>query len=156
MPSKTPPALSDYKNKYPKCDFSAVNNAIKLCGKNLPDGQVLFHAGVWPGAQKVITNRPLSTTFCPQVALRNAEHKGKAFDVGRLDLFVLRACASTPKAFAYKRKGAKLGHENEVLIAAEATLVLRCEHLVRADYTVAKFGQPAKQVPIYVLEVDLS
>ena len=156
MPSATPPGLKNYKSSYPAHDATLVNGEINAHGAFLSPGQVLFHAGVWPGANPVVTDRPLSTSFCPQVALRNAEHKGKAYDANRIDLFVLRVAASVTKAFAYKRKGLGLGHENEVLFAAGATLSMNSPVLVRPDHVVGKAYCSPKRVPLYVLEVELS
>lgn len=156
MPSSTPKPLKDYKSKYPQYDGASVDFEIHTHGAHLSPGQVLFHAGAWPGGVSFVSDRPLSTSFCPQVALRNAEHKGKAYDAGRLDIFVVRVATSAALAFVYKRKGASLGHENEVLFASGVTLTLISEHLVRPDYPVGKAFSPAKHVPLYVLDVILS
>lgn len=159
MPSATPPGLKKYKSSYPSYDPVQVQNEINAHGILLPVGQELFHAGVWPGGTSLVTDRPLSTSFCPQVALRNADHKGKAYDAGRIDLFVVRVADSSTKAFVYKRKGLDLGHENEVVFAAGATLKLISETLIRDDYSAGKVLEFArldtKHVPIYVLEIDL-
>lgn len=159
MPSATPPGLKDYKSRYPFYDPAQVQDEINAHGVVLPVGQELFHAGGWPGGASLVTDRPLSTSFCPQVALRNADHKGKAYDEGRIDLFVVRVAASSTKAFVYKRRGLSLGHENEVVFAAGATLKLISETLIRDDYSAGKVGEHArlvtKNVPVYVLEIDL-
>lgn len=156
MPSSTPPGLKNYKSSYPAYDAAQVNSEIDTHGAFLSPGQVLFHAGVWPDRNLLVTDRPLSTSFCPQVALRNAEHKGKAYDANRIDLIVLRVAASATKAFAYKRKGLRLGHENEVLFAAGASLSLISQTLVRPDHPVGKAHCSEKRVPLYVLEIELS
>lgn len=156
MPNSTPRPLKDYKTKYPQYDGASVDCEIQMHGAHLSPGQVLFHAGTWPGGESFISDRPLSTSFCPQVALRNAEYKGKAYDAGRLDIFVVRVATPAAKAFVYKRKGASLGHENEVLFASGGTLTLISEHLVRPDYPVGKALSPEKHVPLYVLDVTLS
>jgi len=155
MPSSTPIELSKYKKQYPHCNFDQVSDEINSVGLPISPGQFLFHAGIWPGGQFLSTDRPLSTSFCPQVALRNAEHKGKAYDANRIDLFVVRATASSTKAFAYKRKRIHLGHENEVVFASGANLRLNRSTLIRNNYSVWKSNSPQKQVPIYVLEIDL-
>lgn len=156
MPSKTPSELSYYQKKYPNYDFDRVNIEINMNGAILPEGQFLFHGGIWPNVEDVVTDRPLSTTFCPQVALRNAEHKGKAYEENQIDLIVLRVQNPRSKAFVYRRKGTNLGHENEVLFATGAKLRLRSKTLIRSDYLVVKWQHPDKHVPIYVLEVDIS
>jgi len=92
MPSKTPDELSRYKKCYPHCNFEQVSVEIEMAGHVLSEGQYLFHAGLWPtSGNHFLTNRPLSSSFCPQVALRNADHKGKGYDAGQIDLFVLMA-----------------------------------------------------------------
>lgn len=156
MPSATPAALSRYQQHYPNCDLDAVSREIDGIGRLLSDGQHLFHGGLWSGADATTTTRPFSTSFCPQVALRNAEHRGKAYDDGRIDLMVLTVAQPKTKAFAYRRKGTNLGHENEVLFSAGASLRLKSQTPIRSDYLVAKYGHPDKTIPIYVLAVDIS
>lgn len=156
MPSKTPDELSRYQKSYPRCNFDQVSEEIEAIGHVLSEGQYLFHAGLWPGGDHLVTDRPLSTTFCPQVALRNADHKGKGYDAGRIDLFVLKATNPKTKVFAYKRKGTNLGHENEVLFAADAELSLRSTVVVNTDYLAGKWGFPDKRISIRVLEIDIS
>lgn len=155
MPSATPPGLKKYKSSYPYYDAAEVDAEINAHGVLLPIGQELFHAGVWPGGRSVFTDRPLSTSFCPQVALRNAEHRGKAYDAGHIDLVVVRVAATGTRAFVYKRKGLSLGHENEVVFAAGATLTLISRTLIHNNHTVGKAHCNNKHVPIYVFEVDL-
>lgn len=159
MPSATPPGLKRYKSSYPSYDPVQVQNEINTQGVLLPVGQELFHAGVWPGGASLVTDRPLSTSFCPQVALRNADHRGKAYDAGRIDLFVVRVADSRTKAFVYKRKGLDLGYENEVVFASGATLNLVSSTKIRDNYSAGKVLGYAhldtKKIPIYVLEVDL-
>lgn len=159
MPRATPPGLTRYKNNYGKHDPALVNAEINTHGAYLSPGQILFRGGTWTGGG--VTGEPLSTSLCPSVALRNAEHKGKAYDASYIDLLVLRVISSATKVFAFKRQGTTLGHENEVLLAAGATLTLARSQQVRTDYVVAGVSMantpiPTKQVPINVLEIDIS
>ena len=166
MPSKTPKVLADYQKRYRKCDFREVDQAINSYGDLLAEGQYLFHGGLWPDHPdhmkiEFTTTRPLSTTFSPQVALLNAEFRGKAYDANRIDLFVLYVKNPKTKVFVFRRKGTMLGHEKEVLFASGATLVLKNRHLIRNDYTVTKVINgihevKKSEVPIYVLEVEIS
>ncbi len=156
MPSQTPSILSDYQRKYPNCDFTEVSKKINEIGSSLSPGQHLFHGGVWPGGDTLTTDRPLSASFCPQVALRNAEHRGKAYEAGEIDLFVLRVVATRSRVFAYRRKGTSLGHEKEVLFAEGAVLTLRDSCLARSDYCLRTTNGPEKHVPINVLNIDVS
>lgn len=91
MPSVTPRNIAGYQKSMSTCDLNAVSREIEEIGQIVPHGQCLFHAGVsaWPSLS--VTSRPLSASFCPDVALRNAEHKGKAYHGGRIDLFVIEA-----------------------------------------------------------------
>jgi len=156
MPSKTPDALSRYQRSYPHCDFAQVSAEIERIGQVLSEGQCLFHAGLWPDGARLITDRPLSTSFCPQVALRNADHLGKGYDAGHIDLFVLRATSPSTNVFAYKRKGTNLGHENEVLFAAGANLTLVSAEVANTDYPAGKYGFPNKRISVRILAVDIS
>lgn len=156
MPSKTPEALSRYQKSYPHCDFAQASAEIEAAGHLLSEGQCLFHAGLWPGGGGLTTDRPLSTSFCPQVALRNADHLGKGYDAGHIDLFVLRASRPKTKVFAYKRKGTNLGHENEVLFAAGADLTLVSTVVVNTNYPAGRWGLPDKRISVRVLTVEVS
>lgn len=156
MPSKTPDALARYQKSYPKCDFAQVSMEINAIAQVLSEGQCLFHAGLWPDGATLITDRPLSTSFCPQVALRNADHQSKAYDAGRIDLFVLTATSPKTNIFAYKRNGTNLGHENEVLFAAGASLKLVSAEVVNTNYPAAKAGFPEKRISVRVLTIDIS
>jgi hypothetical protein len=157
MPTKTPPEISHYQKNYEQSDFSEVSSEIIRHGSALSPDQCLFHGGLWMGSDDLTTVRPLSTSLNPQVALRNAEFKAKAYDAGRLDLLVLRAgTAPKVKAFVFKRRGTKFCHESEVLLASGASLKLKSKALIRSDYPVQKLNYPNKLIPIYVLDVEFS
>lgn len=141
MPSRTPAELSRYQKEFQRSDLSAASGEIDQNGSTLSSGQCLFHGGLWPGGRCLITQRPLSTSLCPQVALRNAEYNAKAYDAGRLDLLVLRANNPKTKAFVFKRKGTNLGHESEVLLASGAILTLKAETLIRCTYLGSDAGE---------------
>lgn len=158
MPSRTPNALSKYQKEFPNYNHIDVDSEINDIGRSLDEGQMLFHGGVWPGgcSAEFKSIRPFSTSFCPQVALRNSEHRGKAYDANRIDLLVLRAIRPITKVFSFRRYGTNLGHENEVLFASGAHLKLRSRNLIRNDYLAAKYSMPNKKIEIYVTEVDIS
>lgn len=158
MPSKTPVALSKYQSQFPNFSPSKVDIEINNIGASLCEGQILFHGGLWPTANpnQFITDRPLSTSFCPQIALRNAEHRGKAYDANQIDLLVLRASTPKTNVFSFRRAGTRLGHENEVLFASGAILTLISRDLVRSDYPAAKDSAPEKQIKVYILTVDIT
>lgn len=158
MPGKTPEALTRYQQKYPHYDQAQVDSAINDFAATLTEGQCLFHGGSWPAdaGDSFETDKPLSTSFCPQVALRNAEHKGKAYEANKVELFVLRATNPATRVFSYRRAGTKMGNENEVVFASGSRLTLRSRTKVRSDYGVSKVDRPDKEVEIHVLEVDIS
>lgn len=156
MPSCTPPEIARYQNDYENSDYNAVSQEIEQYGSLLSPGQSLFHGGHWKGGRSHVIERPLSTSLCPQVALLNALHKGKAYDAGRLDLLMLRAAAPQSKVFAFKNKGANLSHESEVLVNRGAQLTLIATTPVQPDRLVVKFNAPNKRIPVYVLEVEVS
>ncbi|MEO8723341.1 MAG: hypothetical protein ABI395_07440 [Sphingobium sp.] len=150
MPSVTPSNIADYQKSLSTCDLNAVSREIGTIGQVLPHGQCLFHAGVSALPSTFMTSRPVSTSFCPDVALRNAEHKGKAYHGGRIDLFVFEAYNPTTAMFVFRRGGTNLGHENEVLFASGAQVKTTASNLVRSDYPVSLDGINRKLVPIYV------
>ncbi|CFL01736.1 hypothetical protein [Burkholderia pseudomallei] len=119
----------------------------------------MFHGGHWASDSPTLTtSRPFSTSFCPQVALRNAEWKGKAYDAGRVDLMVVRVTQPKTKAYAYSREG-NHGNEKEVVFASGAQLTrVRETHI--ADIPVSKVTSgiqtEEKVVPAYVVEVEIS
>lgn len=158
MPSITPYSITRFKQNYPNYNQEAVDAEINKIGETLSEGQFLFHGGLWFSNTKdeVVLTRPFSTSFCPQVALRNAEWGGKAYDAGQIDLFVLRVKSPKTNVFAYKRKGTKMGNEKEVLFASGAKIKLQNRTLIRSNYPVRKYRFPDKKVPIYVVEVDIS
>lgn len=154
MPSRTPKPLSVFQRQYGRHDIQAVCQELQLHGRNLSPGQCLFHGGLWWGDGA--TSKPLSTSFSPQVAFKNAEWKGKAYDAGRIDLMVLKVVSPNVKAFAFKHKGTSNGHEKEVLLRPGLTLACRSSVLVRQDCLATKPGHAAKQVDVHVLEIDMS
>ena len=164
MPSRTPKSLSDYQRKFQSSNFNQVSIDINNFGKNLNDGQYLFHGGLWPvtAGKSFITDRPFSTSFCPQIALRNAEWAGKAYDSNEVNLFVLRVTNPKTKTFCFKLNGTNKGHEAEVLFAAGAKLTLRSKILIKKNGKAYKacsqiIGRTLeKEIPFYMLEVDIS
>jgi hypothetical protein len=157
MPSRTPDAIRNFQQKYPHYDQIEVDSEINRSSNLLSEGQFLFHGGLWPcNTSQLQLNRPFSTSLCPQVALRDAEWGGKAYDVGQIDLFVLRVANAKTNVFVYRRKGTRMGNEKEVLFSSGAELTLINRILIRNDYLVGKFGHPDKRIPIYVIEVEIS
>lgn len=162
MPSKIPQFLWNYQNRYAHCNVFNVDKEINNIGIKLSVGQTLIHGGYWynHSTDTIITDRPLSTTFCPQVALRNAEWCGKAYDNERIDIMVLRVLSPRTNVYVFKQKGTDKGHEKEVVFASGAKLTKVKEHYIthRTAYKSDNNSQQLleKLVPIYVLEVNIS
>jgi hypothetical protein len=158
MPPNPSVNISKYRQSYPNYNSSNVDKEINEIGLTLSDGQYLFHGGLWPNAgfQQITLTKPFSTSFCPQVALRNAEWRGKAYDAGQIDLFVLRTIEPKTNVFVFNKNDAEMGNEKEVLFSSGAKLTLCNRVLIKNDYYVSKDNQLPKTVPIYVIEVDIS
>lgn len=160
MPSEVPSSIVDYKHNYPNYNLSLISDQIESVGGNLHEGQFLFHGGFCPGdeGQSVALDRPLSSSFCPQVALRNAEWRGKAYESGELHILIIRIVRPSPKAFIFPR-GGELGNEKEVLISPRSIMRVMKKIHVTNDYRVCKvdgsLNQTEKLVPAYCFEVDV-
>lgn len=159
MPPNVPDALTSYQTEYPEHDDLLVDAAIKANGVEIAEGQFLFHGGHWPSEGSThTTSHPFSTSFCPQVALRNAEWGGKAYEAGRVDLMVVRVVQPKTKAYAYSRDGDH-GNEKEVVFAIGANLTRVRETYIN-DISVSKITPSLeefkKDVPAYVVEVEIS
>lgn len=159
-PAKTPNALNSYQLDYPLKDYGKVDVEIRDFGALLSHGQLLFHGGQLPFPQSntIVTSRPLSTTFCPQVALREAEYETKAYNAGEVCLYLLSVCSTNTQAFVFNPNSSKKGHEKEVLFASGVTLIQRSKELIRNDYTVRRYigmNELKKQVNFYLCKVDL-
>jgi hypothetical protein len=151
-------ALRLYKNEYPLDDYREVDDEIGEINWALSVGQSLFHGGVWPADDRVITtDRPLSTSFSPQVALRNFDQRDKAYKSKTVQLWVIRVVETCSPVYFYDlgdRDG--LGHEMEVLFASGACLELRSRRPWRGRYPVFReFGANAEYRPMELLEVDI-
>lgn len=159
MPAVVPAALDAYQGTFAEAEFAAADEAIHAYGVTLADGQFLFHGGRWPSDRSTFTtSRPLSTSFCPQVALRNAEWNGKAYGAGRVDLIVLRVTQPRSKAYAFGRDG-EHGHEKEVVFASGAQLTrVRETHIGEMNSSIwtPNLRQETKVLPAYLIEVEIS
>jgi hypothetical protein len=161
MPSNVPASIEEYKNSYPAYNIQRVSNDIENFGQKLHEGQALFHGGFCPNesGEIMIIDRPFSTSFCPQVALRNAEWRGKAYEVGEVHLFVLRVISPTVKAYVFSLEG-DLGNEKEILFSSGAKLEVISKTLIRSDYCVCKVDDRSntikKRVPAYVMEFNIT
>lgn len=161
MPPLTPQALSEYKNSYRKCDFPKVDEETNNIGYKLSKGQRLIHGGLWRDlSAKIPTDRPLSTTFCPQVAITETFHCGKAYDNDRIDIIILTVINPKTNVYVFNQSQGKPKHEREVLFASGATLTKKNEIQIEEKYLVYKYdtnlGELKKTVPVYIIEADIS
>lgn len=159
MPLNDPEALSSYQGTFDDEGFAEADSAINQYGISLSEGQTLFHGGLWLHRSDWFkTQRPFSTSFCPQVALRNGEWRGKAFDAGRVDLMVVHVVQPKTKAFAYSRQGDH-GNEKEVVFASGAELRRVSEtHVadIKAYNMTERLQRIEKTIPAYMLEIEIS
>ncbi len=161
MPFPIPDSIQEYKERYPEYDSDQVCADIVNSGEALKEGQYLFYGGLCTAKEgvEIITEKPLSTSFCPQVALRNAEWRGKAHDSGEVHLLVLKVTEPKTKAFVFPPEG-YLGNEKEVLFNAGAKLTVKRKTLIRTDYTVLKVDKSLRefkrQLSAYLIEIDVS
>ena len=125
LPSVTPKICSQYQNSYPNFNQQELENELRSINKFLCAGQVLFHGGYWNYGKELILSKPLSTSFSPQVALRNGEHLSKTYHCGYLDLWVITTCSSSTPVFSFRIDHRnRMGHEKEVLLNSGAKLTL--------------------------------
>lgn len=158
MPAEDPEFISAYKHLYPNCNFDLVSNDIVAYGRLLPDGQYLFHGGYLPNniGETFITSRPLSTSLCPQVAIRNADWRGKAFDREEIHLAVIKMKNPKTKGYIFSLDG-ELGNEKELLIASGLKLTVVNKTMIRDDFPTSKPNglDPLKKVvPAYLIELE--
>lgn len=156
MPSSTPAIFTEYRDAHAACDFDAASAVIKAIGAKLSPGQWLFHGGRWPFPH-VMTDRPLSTSLCPEVALNNAAFGGRAFEAGSIDLLALEVREPTTAAFVFGREGSSLHHENEVLFAAGAAITIASSRVATFKHVVgARAGRDRKTIPVTVHHAIIS
>lgn len=161
MPSRIPDALSKYQKSYGKCDFKTVDKEINNIGYKLSEGQQLIHGGLWCDlSAQIPTDRPLSTTFCPKVAISETLHNGKAYDNDRIDIIILTVVNPNTNVYVFNQGRSSLGHEREVLFASGAILTKKNEIQIEEKYLVYKYdtnlGELKKTVPVYIIEADIS
>lgn len=160
MPSKRPKSLKTYQTNYAKRLDHEVTADILSVGKNLSIGQTLLHAGLWVGGSgRMVTTRPLSTTFSPIVAFMNAIDQGKAYEANRIDFFVLTITSPNIRGFVFGPRG-DLSHEYEVLLPAGLILTPTKDTLWHTGRTVGgrslDGAYNCKDVPVHVIELDVT
>lgn len=120
-------ALSQYRKSHPKYNKQDVLNEINLHGKPLSKGQILFHGGNYPRNENTgeiqrefITNRPLSTSLCAQVAAVHGTYHDPQ------EIWIIKNINSSVRAFVFSNsKKQKHSHETEVLVAQGAKISIQ-------------------------------
>lgn len=158
MPTSVPDNIEKYQNLFPNCDFKMVSEEINKVGCLPSVGQSFFHGGYLfdEGVLGFKTSKPLSTTLCPQVALRVAEHNGKAYDKGEIHLYVINVINPKTKAYVFQSEDSDLRHEKEILFCSGAHLGFIRKTLITESYSVYKYECPSKDIPAYVVEITIS
>lgn len=162
MPVPVPDELVEYQDNYVGCDLTSIDCLVKKYGATPPDGQYLFHGGVWPRDKydkrvlEMITTRVLSTSLCPKVALDNADWRGKSWDAGRLDLIVIHVKSPVTPAFIFDKELEGHGHELEVLFASGAKLHFIDETLLCSDWEAYKNDHNIKNISTYLINAELN
>ncbi|MEM8324887.1 hypothetical protein Q4S25_16575, partial [Morganella morganii] len=158
MPEVVPQNIRDYQQIYNEnCIYEDVSQTIRDVGAVLPDGQYIFHGGALNfDKNRLITTRPLSTTLCPQVAIREAEHKFKAYHSGKIEITVIKLKSTTTKAFVFDPNLADGGNEKEVLFSSGATLTLTHRFPVTKYYSTIDPDQRKINLPSFIVMAELS
>lgn len=129
--------LKNYRQKHPDHNASDVLYDLNMHGKNLALGQALFHGGTFPRDKtgnpldRFVTDRPLSTSLCAQVAsVHSCYHSPK-------DIWLIgKVVSSEIKAFVYSNDSRQThGHESEILIEQGVSITLLSSFEER-DFTV--------------------
>lgn len=145
MPSKIPKYILEYKNSYRTHNPLFVDKEINNLGFKLSTGQMLVHAGAWNNEDNFIISRPLSTSLSPQVAILNAIHGGKAYNMGKIDVLLLEVVNPNTNVFVFKTKNLSLGHEKEILFASGARISLKNKVCV-GQMRVIKFDENSREI----------
>lgn len=158
MPEVTPQNIRDYQQIYNENDnYEDVSRTINDAEIFLPDEQYVFHGGALNFDKKrLVTTRPLSTTLCPQVAIREAEHKYKAYHSGKIEISVIKVKSTTTKAFVFDPNLADGGHEKEVLFSSGATLTLTHRFPVTKYYDTIDPDGRRINLPSFIVMAELS
>lgn len=155
MPMQIPNSLSSYQQNYPHYNLKSVDDDINRIDHKLSDGQKLIHGGFWFSSDdEIITERPLSATFCPDIALQLARHGGKAYNNDRVDIMLLTVVNPKTNVFVFNMKEGAFGDEKEVLFASGATL--KKKSATKIGTIMVGKENVFKAIPVYLLEVEIS
>ncbi|QIH09766.1 MULTISPECIES: hypothetical protein [unclassified Pseudomonas] len=116
--------LRQYQKGLDKFPLATLNDEVRRHGKLLAPRQVLFHGGSCGPAdvRSFVTNRPLSTSLCPQIAAWHAYNDQLPNTNPTPAIWILNAPYGNKKAVIYRKGGAGMENEQEVLIESGATI----------------------------------
>jgi len=161
MPLNPPDSIISYKYEFPLDSYLDLHTDIFNLNLCQPKGQYLFHGGHWKRFNKSITTtRPISTSYCPQVALRNGEWMGKSYDFGYCDLWVIKINDDRIRSYVYSIESGELSNEKEVLLMAGISLNLIRIHKIPVRHKAYKSNHKsglnilAREIDYFVLEIE--
>jgi len=153
MPKTTPAPIRDYRHRGASSRTAGFLDAVEKNASPLAPGQVLFHGGAWePLATPTQLQFPLSTSFCPEMALRNAAWAGKAWASGYVNLLHIRVTSHNVRGFVCSLRSTK-GHENEVILAQRTLLIAVAAEEI-STVCVGSMEGHSKMVPVRLVFAD--
>lgn len=131
--------LKEYQRASGKFTADTLNTEVRHFGRFIAPGQVLFHGGSCRPSEVAtfVTNKPLSTSLCPQIAAWHAYNDLLPAPNPAPAIWILSAPYGNRKAVVYRKGGAGMEHEQEVLIEAGSTISpTRCFNVRTASANV--------------------
>ncbi|EIP0122539.1 DUF4885 domain-containing protein [Vibrio sp. B513a] len=123
---KDVPEVNKYRNTPENASLSDVDSEVFEYGFPVESGQVLYHGGSQEISSKLITTRPLSTTYCPEVALWHADndYRSKGKDNPKPVVWILEiAPCCNKKAVVFRKGGSNMENEYEVLFGSGLEII---------------------------------
>jgi len=153
--------LIQYKTCFPNFNLTKVVQELSHFNARPSAGQKLFHGGYWDYNSNIVTlQEPFSTTFSPQVALRELDHLGIGAQNPTIQIWILTVVNPKTNVYFYDiDNNDNLGHEYELLFAPGATLTLIKTHATNFTYTAYSGYWPnqiANEKKVEILEVNIS
>ena len=144
MPNATPEVINRYQNENCKSDLKEVSDEINKIRCRFSETQQVIHAGNLP-EKNFITKRPLSATLDMQVAFREAEFCGKAYNDNEINIYELTVKDSKTSVFVTNPES-EHGNEKEVIFSAGATIEILTKKTIKKNYKV--FSTDGKKIKI--------
>ncbi|ODB37268.1 hypothetical protein BB427_13695 [Pseudoalteromonas sp. BMB] len=113
-----PKEIRTYQQTNKGRESTELSNAIASHCVSLDCELMLYHGGSLPvkEGKPFTTSTPLSTSFQPEVALRNALWRGKTYKDDHAFLYVIKIINPEIRAFLMPLDGESHGHECEALL----------------------------------------